>query len=153
MTMQAMPSRAQIDAAEPLEFASPPRISARTERQATITIEVAPDGLHVRCEYVSGLSSIPAAIERLKAAGVLQLVAQSRPTPPAPLTVAPATIRQPQPRKAERVEPWYDSRGEACCPSHRKPLQEGQYGLYCPSRASRDEPQNAKGYCNLTFSD
>jgi hypothetical protein len=53
--------------------------------------------------------------------------------------------------KAEKVKPFYDGDGEACCPVHRKPLKEGQYGLYCSSKASTGEVANDKGYCNLRF--
>ena len=36
--------------------------------------EVAPDGVHVTIAYEGQITSIPAAIERLRAAGVLDLV-------------------------------------------------------------------------------
>jgi len=145
MTMQALPTRAQIDRAQPLEFKDPP-----TEKQTSIRIEVGPAGITVTAEYTGTLSSIPAAIERLRSAGVLQLVEQSRPAPP---TVAPANIQPPRARKRSgtAAEPWFDSRGEACCPIHRKVLLEGQYGHYCPARAGADEGGNAKGYCTYSI--
>jgi hypothetical protein len=37
-------------------------------------------------------------------------------------------------------------------PVHRKPLSEGRYGLFCPSRATGDQA-NDKGYCNLKFAE
>jgi len=43
--------------------------------------------LTITAEYAGALASIPAAIERLRAAGVLDLVSTSRPAAPAP-TVA-----------------------------------------------------------------
>jgi hypothetical protein len=116
---------------------------AENERQANITIEVGPLGLTVRCEYSGSLASIPAAIERLKQAGVVELVSGARHT--APLGNGKA--------KAERVEPVYQPDGTPCCPVHRKPLSEGRYGLYCPAKAKPGEEQNDKGYCNLKFAE
>jgi hypothetical protein len=43
-------------------------------KNVRIVIEVAPDGVHIRAEYTGTLASIPAAVERLRAAGVLDLV-------------------------------------------------------------------------------
>jgi len=140
MTMPNL-TRAQIERAGSLEFERP------AEKQATITIEVAPDGLHVRAEYIGTLSSIPAAIERLRAAGVIQLVEQSKPATP----VAPAAT--PRRQAAPRVEPVYPPDGTACCPVHRKTLSEGRYGLFCPAKAKAGEEQNDKGYCNLKFAE
>ena len=107
------------------------------EKQANITIEVAPDGLHIRCEYTGAISTIPAAIERLRAAGVLELV-------------KPVGGNTPARKPAQRVEPVYQPDGTACCPVHKKPLSEGRYGLYCPSKA-QGEHANDMGYCNLRF--
>ena len=84
MPTPPLPNRAQIEAAPPLEFAPPPERETRT----TIRIEVAPDGLHITAEYVGQLASIPAALERLRAAGVLELVQQSRPAGQAPAPAA-----------------------------------------------------------------
>ena len=125
------------------EYATPPR-SGRPAEQAqpdlrtTIRIEVAPDGLHITAEYVGTLSSIPAAVERLRAAGVLDLV-------------KPAAQQARKP--AERVEPVYKPDGTPCCPVHHKPLTEGRYGLYCPSKAQEGEQANPKGYCSLRFAE
>jgi hypothetical protein len=112
-------------------------------RQANITIEAAPDGLHITVEFTSSLDAIPSAIERLKGLGILDLVQASR---------APAPTNGTKPR-APRVQPSYDGNGDPVCPVHRKPLTEGRYGLYCPSRASGDEAANDKGYCNLKFAE
>ena len=142
MPTPPLPNRAQIEAAQPLDF---PPAPAR-EQRTTIRIEVAPDGLHITAEYVGQLASIPAAIERLRAAGVLELVASSKPAQAAP---APAQQRKP----AERVEPAYKPDGTPCCPVHRKPLAEGRYGLYCPSKAQAGEQANDKGYCSLRFAE
>ena len=133
-----LPTRQQVDAAQPLDF---PPAPAR-EQRTTIRIEIAPDGLHITAEYVGTLGSIPAAVERLRAAGVLDLVAASKP--------AQASAPAQQPRKAaERVEPEYNSAGEPLCPRHHKPLKNGQWGLYCPAKDDTTE----RGYCALKFAE
>jgi hypothetical protein len=114
----------------------------RSEKQYNIQVEIAPDGLHVRAEYTGGLSTIMGAIERLKALGVVELVNTNRPA------VAPAA--KP---KAEMVEPLYKPDGTACCPVHKRPLSDGQYGLYCSARAKPGEAANTKGYCALWFAE
>lgn len=120
--------------------------------KTTIRIEAAPDGLHVVVEYIGNLASIPAAIERLKAAGVLELVsARDRVT-----SIKSSSTEngyQPAKPKAETVEPLYKPDGTACCPIHQKPLTEGTYGLYCSAKARPGDAQNAKGYCALKFAD
>lgn len=55
--------------------------------------------------------------------------------------------------KIEKVKPFYDGDGQPCCPTHKKPLKEGQYGLYCSCKAKDGELANDKGYCNLRFFD
>ena len=115
------------------EYATPPRGSqAQPDLRTTIRIEVAPDGLHITAEYVGTLSSIPAAVERLRAAGVLDLV-------------KPAAQQARKP--AERVEPVYKPDGTPCCPVHHKPLKQGQWGLYCPAK----DDSTPRGYCALKF--
>jgi len=99
----------------------------------TIHMEAALDGLHSIGEYTGGLASIPAAVERLRAAGVLDLV---KPT----AATAPAT--KP---KDETVEPLYKRDPTACCPVHKRALSDGQYGLYCSARAKAGEAANTKG--------
>lgn len=137
--MTVIPSRQAVERAAPLDFDS-----ARTsEKLANITIEVGPAGLSVRAEYTGSLASIPAAIERLKAAGVLELVsAAARPASHAPSAPAGAASK-----KSARVQPEYDGNGDACCPKHHKPLRAGQYGLFCPAKDDSTE----RGYCALKF--
>lgn len=120
----------------------PPVERLFAEKEISITIEVTPAGLTVRADYVGSLTSIPKAIERLKAAGVLELVQASAPV----VAVAPAKA------KRETVEPIYQPDGTACCPVHHKALVEGRYGLYCSAKAKEGEAQNDKGYCALRFS-
>lgn len=69
-------------------------------------------------------------------------------TPPAKPLLLPAGREQ-----AEYVDPIYDGNGEACCPVHRTPLNQGRYGRYCSQRAAGGQAANAKGYCALRFKD
>jgi hypothetical protein len=133
-----LPTRQQVDTATPLNFDE-----KRSERQANITIAVTPAGLHITCEYTGPIASIPAAVERLRAAGVLDLVK------PAPQ----ASQERPQRTKAQRVTPEYDDAGEACCPVHHRELQSGAFGLFCSAKAKPGEVQNAKSYCALRFAE
>src|SRR6266545_2595404 len=113
-------------------------MTTQPDLRHSIKIEVAPDGLHIVVEYTAPLASIPAAVERLRAAGILDLVATCK----AP-QAAPAAAQR---AKVERVEPIYQPDGTPCCPTHHKPLSEGQYGLYCSAKAKPGEAANAKGY-------
>ena len=133
----SLPSRAQIEQAGDLDFTSP-RGAAMP-----ITIELAPDGLHIRIEYDGVLGGIPAAIAKLEAAGLVELVQTYRATSAA----APAGAGQARKPKAERVTPEYDGAGDACCPKHHKVLKEGRWGLYCPAK----DESTARGYCALKF--
>jgi hypothetical protein len=124
-----------------------------SERQANITIEAGPAGLTVRCEYTGSLASIPQAIERLRSAGVLELVQASAPVPAVAAAPISTMVEKPARKAARRVEPAYNGAGEACCPVHHKPLAEGRYGLYCPAKAQPGDAQNDKGYCSVRFTD
>lgn len=137
MTYQPI-TRGAVERAEPLTFEQKPP----AEKQANIAITVSASGLSITAEYTGTLGSIPAAIERLKAAGVLELVRAPEPVP----------ISQPRAKK-ERVAPAYDGNGDPICPVHRKPLAEGRYGMYCPAKAKAGEEQNDKGYCAIRFSE
>jgi hypothetical protein len=129
--MTTLPTRAQVDAAQPLDFAQ-----TRGEKQCNIEVEIAPDGLHVRAEYTGSLSTIPGMIERLKTLGVVELVIASRPTPAAKNT------------KAQRVQHGYALDGSPVCPEHDTKLREGKWGWYCPHK------DKATGeYCKLKFLD
>ena len=50
-------------------------------KQSNITIAITPAGLHITCEYTGTLASIPAAIEQLRAAGIVELVKASQVCP------------------------------------------------------------------------
>lgn len=154
MSMDRFPSRQQIDRATPIRFEDRATEGAEkaaaqpAEKQAQIEIAVTPAGLAIRVEYTGTLSSIPAAIERLKAAGVLDLVQASAPAPAQPAATPPTTRAQ-----AERVTPTYNSAGDACCPVHRRKLSEGDYGLFCSAKAKDGQVADKKGYCGLKFED
>ena len=100
MSLNSMPSRSQIDAAQPLDMNQ-----TRAEKPAEITIEVTPAGLIVKASYTGTLSSIPAAIERLRQSGVLDLVQASA---PAQLPSASASAHSDTP---------------PMCPVHGKPMK------------------------------
>ena len=114
------------------------------EKSANIQISLSPAGVTVVLEYTGPISSVASALERLRAAGVVDLVEKSRPAP------APAQLPVGNSRpKAAKVAPEYNGSGEPCCPKHHKPLREGQYGLYCPAKDDTTE----RGYCALKFQD
>lgn len=126
--------RNSVERAQPLEFNQAPR-AGQPEKPTTIKITVAPDGISVTAEYVGTLSSIPQAIERLKAAGVLDLVK------PLPISAARA--------KKTKIEPVYNGAGDPTCPKHTgRALKEGKFGLYCPARDDGTE----RGFCDIKFS-
>jgi hypothetical protein len=136
--MTTLPTRAQIDRAEPLAF---PERSA-TRQELTITIHATIGGFDTEICFSGQLDQLEAITRRLRdlgasPAGVHQL---------APAAAAPA--RKPN----TGITPAYDGAGQPMCPVHHKPLTEGRYGLYCPSRAD-GEHANQKGYCNIRFAE
>lgn len=136
----ALPTRAQIDRAGDLNFDRP------TDKQANIQISVSPAGLTVVVEYTGAVSSVAAAIERLRAAGVVDLVNASKPALDRAPTTAPAA-----PQRTKAADPVYQPDGTACCPVHKRELSEGQYGLFCSAKAKPGEVADKKGYCGLKF--
>jgi hypothetical protein len=82
----------------------------------------------------------------LQAAEALMGQLQQRGYAPA---AAGGTHPAPKAAKAPALEPYYNDDGDPCCPHHKKPLKEGRYGLYCPSRAE-GEIANDKGYCRFS---
>lgn len=150
MTAPTTLTRERVDRAEPLDFgrrapaqAEPAATSQpQAERQAAIRIEITPGGVHIVAEYTGTLGSIPAAIERLRTAGVLDLVKASAP--------APAPVSKVE-KKAERVTPMYDGDGEACCPVHKRKLSDGAHGPFCSAKARPGQVADKKGYCGLRF--
>lgn len=127
--MANYPTRGGVETAPPLDFDKP---------LATVPIKVAArlDGWPVVVELEIAPARLGAALAKLAGLGF---------TPDAP-TAAPAA---PQRTKRQTVEPAYDEQGEPLCPKHNKPLRQGQYGLYCPSK---DDTQ-PRGYCGLKFAD
>ncbi len=117
-----------------------------SDRQLPLTIEIAPDGIHIHVEYTGTLAGIPAALERLQAAGLVDIVA-------AHCSAAPAASQAQRKPGAPRLAPAYNGDGTACCPVHNRPLSEGRFGLYCSARAGAGETANDKGYCALKFAE
>ena len=138
MSLNTFPKRAQIERAGDLDFTPPAAPSAG--QAIAITIELAPDGLHIHCAYQGTLASIPAAVKRLQDAGLLELVNMHRAAPAA---------GQARKAEAERVTPEYNADGDPCCPKHHKVLKEGKWGLYCPAK----DETTARGYCALKFTE
>lgn len=134
-----LPTRQQVEQAGDLDFDA-----TRSASKAHISIEISPAGLHVTCEYLGTLGSIPAAVKRMVDAGLVELVATHRAGPP----TTPSAPSGAKP-KAQRVAPAYDAGGEACCPKHHKALREGKFGLFCPAKDESTE----RGYCALKFTD
>ena len=124
-------TRQAVERAAPLDFTQ-----TCGERQANIQIEASPGGLVVRVEFTGPIASIPAVIERLKAAGILELVEKSHPA------------AQGRNTKAQRVQPGYALDGSPVCPEHDTKLREGKWGLYCPHK-----DKASSEYCKLKFLD
>lgn len=140
MTTQ-FPTRHQVDRAAPLEF--PERAPVRQD--LTLTVKARVNGFDVDICFSGQLEQLDAITKRLAALG-------ATPTAAAP-AAAPVSPIGEKPRKpAQRLEPAYQADGTPCCPIHKKPLSEGRYGLYCPSKA-QGEHANDKGYCNLKFAE
>ncbi len=134
-----MPSRADIDRAEPLDF--PDRRPVRQE--LTITIHARIGGFDTEICFSGHLDQLETLTRKLVQLGA---------SPAGVHQVSPAA--GPAARKAaERVEPIYQPDGTPCCPVHKRPLTEGQYGLYCKSKAQPGDVQNDKGYCSLKFAE
>lgn len=123
-----LPSRAQIDRADTLEF---------TDRQpeTTITIRAQLNGWPVDVAYRGKLEQLPAAIARMQAAGLT------------PATNPPGSAEKPAAARKGKTQPEYTPSGDPCCPKHKTILRQGQYGLYCPSKDDSTE----RGYCSLKF--
>jgi hypothetical protein len=131
MTMQNL-TRQAIDRAEPLSFP--------TKRSAVIHISYKGVAVDVTVEDASAV-----AVERL----VDSLLARDGWAAPAGQGV---NTPRGKPKRPALPEPWYQPDGTACCPWHQRPLKEGRYGLYCPSKAE-GEQANDKGYCVFAVKD
>lgn len=126
-----------VDRAAPLTFDRPAR------QDLTITIKARVDGFDTEVCYTGSIDQLLAVTKRLRELGAepaLVAGGHQLPTPAA---------RKP----AQQVEPIYQPDGTACCPVHLRPLQPGQYGLFCSAKAKPGEAANAKGYCNIRFSE
>lgn len=132
LTAQRADTTTPLVGRAPLETLPEP---PKAEKQTSITIEVAPDGLHVRCEYTGTLASIPAAIERLRAAGVLDLVLASR--------VVPATAVAPLAAADDLPEGW------KLCKKHGAPMRprnKQNEHWHSHNVGTSDNPCWCKGY-------
>jgi hypothetical protein len=119
-------------------------MSAETPARPSLdlTVHAQLDGWPVDIAFTLPAERLSAALTRLGELGY---------TPRA--TTPPAPAQAPRKAPRERVEPVYKPDGTPCCPVHLKPLANGKYGLYCPSKATEGQEQNEKGYCALRFED
>jgi hypothetical protein len=131
MTMQNL-TRQRVDAAEPLTFP--------TKRAAVVHVAYRGVPVDVTIEDASAVS-----VEKL----VDSLLSRDGWAAPAPTPAERGNTPAARPRRPALPEPHYADDGSPCCPWHRKPLKEGRYGLFCPSRAE-GEQANEKGYCTFT---
>lgn len=131
-----MPSRQAIEQAGDLDF------TPRTKQEPlTITVHAVVAGFATELCFTGSIDQLPALAARLIALGA---------TPTTGNIVLPVE----KPRKpAQRVEPIYQPDGTPCCPVHKRPLADGQYGLFCKSKAQPGDVQNDKGYCSLKFAE
>lgn len=127
-----LPTRQQIESADTLEFDTP-RPSKRQRGVAILlTYHGAPVEFSFAAENAPTVNEIEQSIDTLLKRdgwGVPQ--------------TASANGKKPA---AERVKPLYDGAGEPCCPVHRKPLKEGNWGLYCSAK-----DRETGEYCKLKF--
>lgn len=127
-----IPSRAAIDAAEPLDFT--PR---RPKADLTITVKATIDGFPVEICFTGALDQLEAITRRLRDLGA---------SPAGVHQIAPAA--QPARTPAARTTPAYDGDGQALCPTHKRALKEGKWGLYCSAK-----DQETGEYCKLKFTE
>ncbi len=130
--MTTLPTRAQIDQADPLSFA--PVEEAPSSAMALLHFQGVPVYLHVRSLDTILLRDIEQRITRL-----LEREGWSVPA------AAPAA---PAKTKTQITAPLSREDGTPCCPVHKTALREGRYGLYCPSK----DETGKNGYCDLKFS-
>lgn len=130
-----LPSRAAIDAAEPLSFET--RKPARQD--LTLTVKARVNGFDVDICFSGQLEQLDAITKRLAALGAEPVSAAPRPTSPAP---------NGKP-KAKYVQPEYNADGDPLCPKHHKPLKAGSWGLYCSAKDDSTE----RGYCSIKFAE
>jgi hypothetical protein len=131
-----LPSRAQVDAAPPLEF------KERAARQdLTITVKARIDGFDTEICYTGSIDQLLAVTKRLRDLGGETTIA--------PVHTAPLNGAKP---KASSVT--YDGDGtplcgNANCSRYGKPLEPSQHnGYFCKGKDERTG--NAKGYCRST---
>ena len=137
--MTTMPTRQQIDRAEPLDFPE----KRPVKNDLTITVKATIDGFPTEVCFTGSIDQLLSVTKRLRELGA---------TPTVATHTAPLGGNMPARKAQERVEPVYQPDGTACCPVHHKALSEGRYGLYCPSSAT-GEHANDKGYCNIRFAE
>lgn len=117
-------TRQSVEDAQPLTF-DPSR------RKSVITLHY--HGVPVAIEHVGDVTSVEALVDKLLARAGWAAPSKGGTHPP----------------RRERVEPLYQPDGTPCCPTHKKPLREGAYGLHCTAK----DPEGKNGYCDLRFAE
>lgn len=134
--MTALPTAAQVDRAEPLDFSDGPPVATATLAYRGVLVEVDPFRL-----TESRLISIEKRIARL-----LEREGWAAPVAPAPAT-APAAPAKPKKQQLPAVE-RYAPDGSPICPVHNVPMRDSQFGgHYCGEKGG--SVPNAKGYCGM----
>lgn len=118
-----------------------------TKRKRGVSIQLAYRGVLVTFSY-SADDALPIVEMEQSIDTLLKREGWAAPTP---ATNGSGLTPKGKP-KSEHVEPEYNSNGDPICPVHKKVLKQGNYGLYCPSKATGDDA-NDKGYCRLKFKD
>jgi hypothetical protein len=109
-------------------------------QELTIAITCRVEGYETEITFSGDIDQLKRIATKLAALGI---------EPTAPHTAPLNGENKP----SKRVQPAYDGDGQPICPVHGKPLSEGRYGLFCPSKAKGDEAANDKGYCSLKFAE
>lgn len=138
--MTTLPTHEQIDAAGDIDFDTPKPAKRTRGVEIQLVYHGAPVTFTFAAEGAPQVYEIEQSIDTL-----LKREGWSAPQ------LAHVTNGNGKKPAAERVAPIYDGNGEPCCPIHRKPLKEGQYGLYCSAKTKDGQAANDKGYCSLRF--
>jgi hypothetical protein len=126
--MTTLPSRAQVDVAQPLDFPQ------RARRDLAITIKARMSGFDCELSFDGTIDQLTTITKRLAELGAEPVG-----------SITPQVTFQPA-RKAKAEAPAYDGDGVECCPEHNRKLRgPNQWGkLYCTARVG-------DAYCKYTY--
>ena len=118
-------------------------MAEQTQRSIAITVKLTMNGFPIELSFDGTVDQLPAITKRLAELGAE--------APAAAAPASPATNDQRPTTKAEKVQPSYNADGDACCPVHRRKLQDGAHGLFCSAKAKAGQVADKNGYCGLRF--